>query len=619
MSTRKLRVRQAQTVVPFGVGAVFDVQGESFVAAGIADWPGTRNLERIRAPRLERKLKVTGLWAPLPAPIADYDVPDASGPAFIRFPTWLFCGSCRRMTHWRIQDEKFGHPPRCKFCSPGHKLTPMRFVQVCEAGHLGDVDWWYWAHSKLTPEERNKCPDATALSFDAADNATGLEALTVRCRHKGCEGARRDLLDILGPQSMRCCGRNPWERLSERKDCRERIQIVQRTAGNVYYPVVHSALDIPFPTPTAPTTVDDEAAQRVREHPFFAVLCQTPDAPGADQLLEVIADAAEADPALVRRLMEEETGEAAEPGPTHAEDGSDLSRGEWAAFTAAKPERSLEFVTHEVNLELPPGSPWTELGSRISRVVVAERIREVRALQGFRRLSPGGQLVPVDPSGRRRWLPAVEVFGEGIFLTLNKELLEQWEAHPEVRARAAGMREDLERSFQRDRVEPYAGPQLLPRLPLLHTLGHLLVRQLSFESGYSAASLRERVYARSVEDGEHQYGLLVYTASGDAEGTLGGLARQGETDLLPELLLRALEQAAWCSADPLCSEHEGQGYDNLNRAACHACALIPETSCEVGNILLDRVMVVGGAGVPGFFEPVVEAAREEAANRVGAW
>ncbi|MEV5706052.1 DUF1998 domain-containing protein [Actinoallomurus sp. NPDC052274] len=617
MSTRKLRVRQAQTVAPFGVGAIFDVQGESFVAAGIADWPPPRQLERIHAPRLERKLKVTGLWAPLQAPVADYDVPNASGPAFVRFPAWLFCGSCRRMMHWRIQDEKFGHPPYCAFCSPQHKLTPMRFVQICEAGHLGDVDWWYWAHSGLTPQERDKCPGPTALSFEAGENATGLEALTVRCRHEECKAARRDLLDILGTQKMRCCGRNPWERFSERRDCRERIQIVQRTAGNVYYPVVHSALDIP--APPVPAAGDDEVTRRVREHAFFGTLCQSPDAPGADSLIVIIAEAAKADPSLVRRLLEEETGRATEPGAAPAGEGPDLSRGEWAAFTAARPERSAHFVTHEVGLGSSQEPPWTELEARISRVVVAERIREVRALQGFSRVSPDGPMVPVDSSGRWRWLPAVEVFGEGIFLTLDEERLGQWEDRPEVRERIVGMEADLAKSFQRDRIEAFAGSRLLPRLPLLHTLGHLLVRQLSFESGYSAASLRERVYARSAEDGGHQYGLLIYTASGDAEGTLGGLARQGNPDLLPELLLRLLEQAAWCSADPLCSEHSGQGYGNLNRAACHACVLIPETSCEVGNILLDRVMVVGGSGVPGFFEPVVQAAREEAANRVGAW
>lgn len=172
------------------------------------------------------------------------------------------------------------------------------------------------------------------------------------------------------------------------------------------------------------------------------------------------------------------------------------------------------------------------------------------------------------------------------------------------------MRADLDRSFQKDRLESLTGVELSPRFVLLHTLAHLLIRQLAFESGYTTASLRERVYARPEHD---QYGILVYTAAGDAEGTLGGLVQQGEAPRLAETLLRMIEAAAWCSADPLCAEHTGQGFGNLNRAACHACALLPETSCETGNTLLDRALVVGGEHVPGYFEPVVSAARTAAA------
>lgn len=130
------------------------------------------------------------------------------------------------------------------------------------------------------------------------------------------------------------------------------------------------------------------------------------------------------------------------------------------------------------------------------------------------------------------------------------------------------------------------------------------------------------MYARprhSEDADQAQCGILIYTASGDTDGTMGGLVRQGEPGFLAETLVRLLEQAAWCSADPLCAEHTGQGYANLNRAACHACALLPETSCETGNALLDRMLVVGGAGVPGFFEPVVTAAQEEAVNASGEY
>lgn len=110
-----------------------------------------------------------------------------------------------------------------------------------------------------------------------------------------------------------------------------------------------------------------------------------------------------------------------------------------------------------------------------------------------------------------------------------------------------------------------------------------------------------------------QRGLLIYTAAGDAEGTLGGLVRQGEAPHFAETLIRMLEAAAWCSADPLCAEHTGQGFGNLNRAACHACTLLPETSCQTGNTLLDRALVVGSARVPGYFADVLTASREYAA------
>lgn len=198
---------------------------------------------------------------------------------------------------------------------------------------------------------------------------------------------------------------------------------------------------------------------------------------------------------------------------------------------------------------------------------------------------------------------------KAFLITLDRTALTAWEQHDAVRARVAGLRADLDRSFQKDRLQALTGSELSARFVLLHTLGHLLVRQLSFESGYTTASLRERVYARPEHD---QYGVLVYTAAGDAEGTLGGLVQQGEQPRLAETLLRMAEAAAWCSADPLCSEHTGQGFGNLNRAACHACALLPETSCETGNTLLDRALVLGGGGVPGFFEPIVVAARAAA-------
>ncbi|MFK4801128.1 DrmB family protein [Streptomyces sp. MPA0124] len=614
--SRTLRVRQSQTVVPFGVGAVFDIQGESFVATGIGDWP-SRGRQRVESARLASRLGVTGFYA-APATANDrFDVPDAPGAPYIRFPSWLFCGSCRRMKRWRIADEKPGRPPRCPSCSPARTLAPMRFVQICQAGHLSDVDWWFWAHSRRDAGERRRCEERDRLRFLVSERASGLEALSVTCTAKGC-GASRDLLDILGTHGMRCSGRNPWQRANERVECPRPVQIVQRTAGNLYYPIVHSALDIP--ESDVPAAHGDEAVvAKVREHDLWVPLCRVAATPRAAAFRTMIQEDTGADDALLDALIAEETGETPpSPGAPSSDPQTgparpDLSREEWAAFTAPTPPATRDFALRETTLGLAGESadPWAALDRRFGRIVLADRLREVRALSGFTRVSPDATVVPADTARRLKWLPAVEVFGEGIFLSLNPAELAGWEADGEVRKRVSGMRADLARSFQRDRLEVLTGPELAPRFVLLHTLAHLLIRQLSFESGYTTASLRERVYARPEQD---QYGILVYTAAGDAEGTLGGLVRQGEPPRLAETLLRMTEAAAWCSADPLCSEHTGQGFGNLNRAACHACALLPETSCETGNTLLDRTLVVGGEHVPGYLEPIVIAARAAAAD-----
>ncbi|MGC9438009.1 DrmB family protein [Streptomyces sp. WG5] len=618
--SRTLRVRQSQTVVPFGVGAVFDIQGESFVATGIGDWPA-RGRQKLESPRLASRLGVTGFYA-APATANDrFDVPDAPGAPYIRFPSWLFCGSCRRMRRWRIADEKPGQPPRCPSCSPARTLAPMRFVQICQAGHLSDVDWWFWAHSRRDAGERRRCEERDRLRFLVSERASGLEALSVTCTAKGC-GASRDLLDILGTHGMRCSGRNPWQRANERTECPRPVQIVQRTAGNLYYPIVHSALDIP--ESDVPAAHGDEGlAAKVREHDLWVSLCRVAATPRAGVFRTMIQEDTGADDALMDALLAEETGQPV-PSSGASPDASasdaqaaparpDLSREEWAAFTAPVPPATRDFALRETTLGLAGETtdPWAAVSRRFGRIVLADRLREVRALSGFSRVSPDAPPVPADTARRLKWLPAVEVFGEGIFLTLDRAELASWEADADVRRRVTGMRTDLARSFQRDRLEALTGPELAPRFVLLHTLAHLLIRQLSFESGYTTASLRERVYARPEQD---QYGILVYTAAGDAEGTLGGLVRQGEPPRLAETLLRMTEAAAWCSADPLCAEHTGQGFGNLNRAACHACALLPETSCETGNTLLDRALVVGGEHVPGYLEPVVTAARAAAAD-----
>jgi len=232
-------------------------------------------------------------------------------------------------------------------------------------------------------------------------------------------------------------------------------------------------------------------------------------------------------------------------------------------------------------------------------VILVRRLREILALRGFRRILPeppeaGDQLsagyslendcVRLSKSTDIRWLPAIELLGEGIFIRLREDRLSEWER--ENAHRYDNMRRRLENSIVRC-------DWFSPRYVLLHTLSHLLIRQLSVECGYSGASIKERIYSSIPGSEVNMAGILIYTSSSDSDGSLGGLVRNGLPDAFENIFLNMLQNASWCSSDPVCIQSEAQGLESLNYAACHACALLPETSCEMRNCLLDRCAVTG--------------------------
>jgi hypothetical protein len=249
---------------------------------------------------------------------------------------------------------------------------------------------------------------------------------------------------------------------------------------------------------------------------------------------------------------------------------------------------------------LPP-----EFSRWIQRVIRATRLREVRALRGFTRvfpISPGDEdRVAQISLERKNWLPAVENRGEGIFIELRIDRLRQWEQQNDVQQRIMDLQNAYIQAW-RDRGREGVPPKAItPRLLLVHSLAHALIRQLSFNCGYNSASLRERLY---VDTGDWEMaGLLVFTSSPDADGTLGGLARQGESQNIINTFEDALASLRWCSSDPLCIEGAHSLSAPTNGAACHSCLLASETSCEEFNSFLDRALIVGTPSLPalGYF------------------
>jgi hypothetical protein len=199
---------------------------------------------------------------------------------------------------------------------------------------------------------------------------------------------------------------------------------------------------------------------------------------------------------------------------------------------------------------------------------------------------------------QERWLPAIEVFGEGIYFELGEDRIRQWQQDNQTWLQDRLSDQFLLRLQDVFQTLPPLGAAdraWASRYLLVHSLAHVLINQFVFECGYSTASLRERLYV-SADVNAPMAGILIYTAAGDSEGTLGGLVRLGRPERLGPVVRRALSRASWCSADPVCSENlGGQGSRLANLAACHACILLPETSCETVNQGLDRATIVGTA------------------------
>jgi hypothetical protein len=247
--------------------------------------------------------------------------------------------------------------------------------------------------------------------------------------------------------------------------------------------------------------------------------------------------------------------------------------GDYSAFTAENPRGFEDYF---------------------EQITVVDKLTVIETIKGFTRLKPWSgddtKLAPLS-SKPKEWLPAVELRGEGLFIQFSQEVITSWKKYCGVRY--SKMAERLSDSHLRKTREDRFSPEYV----LLHTFAHLLIRQMANECGYSAASIKEKIYSTfnsTSGDTFPMYGVLIYLASSDCDGSLGGLISIAEDPQRFRIILEnMLRKAQWCSADPLCISSTEQGSSSLNYSACHDCTLLPETSCESRNALLDRVAVVG--------------------------
>lgn len=598
------KVRRSQLISTYGIGAIVDLEKGSYMPMGLEDWERVTKLpslsitedrlqlllgvERFRLAPIAKELKPTRKVDP------KYAVP------VVRFPKWHQCPKCLRIGQEGMPFELATNG--CELECRGHPTplltTPVRFVVACPKGHIEDFPWEWWAHRR-----RDSVCDRPMLELRSDGKSAALADIYVKC--KNC-GARESLGDAFRPEAMagrKCRGSRPW--LHDRQDgCDAPPRVIQRGASNVHFPVVASALSIP-PASEAAFQIIDNQWLSLGSMPEEAI---TPALTGIAKSLDVDFDIL----LIAYREKQRLLGGVADRTEINSR------REEYEALSRDRNDGIFAGVMPQFcnRVEDAPEalSKWFDIVGAVSR------LREVRALAGFTRIEP----YPVSPENirdalnrgvisplsktPRNWLPATEIRGEGIFLRFRTDAIDAWaQANPGMvrRVDALERRSAIvasERGYERDYT-------ITPRLLLVHSFAHALIRTISVDCGYSSSSLRERLYV-SEADGAlcSMNGVLIYTGSPDSEGSLGGLVRLADPVKLTKVIMRAIRSALWCGSDPVCLENTPeQSGDRISGAACHCCLLVPETACEKFNRELDRTMLVGSApatndgGWSGFF------------------
>lgn len=637
------QIRLGQLIAPFGPASIYtDRRGVPHVVCGLDHWherwdptQGARPCDSpdefvMFEPRLTRLLRVPTFKRPPdyrrpsrnanPPPNANLQIPAQ------RFPCWYRNTKTGLMKRVNLDTRLVDNP------GGGARWQPVRFIAVCHSGHLCDFPWKEWAECTCADEGRLVLTDT---------GGSDLSSITVYCEACGGPGKKRSLSRVtqrpdpgeqsqFGEKGIRCPGQRPWLGAGADEACGEELVGALINQTNVYFPRTVSAILLPEVDEVSDVTVklrqeiSSDASVLPAAKMMWDMKQRGPACAAVANSLSVrgiAATSAEIEQALAGLFDPSSAVDARDARPADPE--SEMLSFRRAEYNILR--REMIDPKRSRDLRVVPAAVPEQLSSWISRVRLVERLKETRVFFGFDRLEPQGnfldglpekalrQLFRDPPDATNAWLPAIEVFGEGVYLELSDEAITKWQR---------ANRDWLEARLSDQFISRIAGQfQTLPpsgglsrswasRYLLVHTLSHALINQMVFECGYSTAALRERLYV-SADTQAPMAGILIYTAAGDSEGTLGGLVRLGRPERLGQVFQRALGRASWCSADPVCSENlGGQGSRLANLGACHSCVLLPETACETINHGLDRATVVGTPDdrTRGAFSHLVEAA-----------
>ncbi len=641
--------RPSTLLYTHGPGAIMDLPGFSVMPAGLDDWepvwqrrqaiPTILEPRLLNVVRLHLGSQVDSLrpfpWQPIQGQNRA-DGNDLGVPARV-FPQWFRCSGCNYLgplsrfsyanTHpYRPDLALFSHkscPGRGKQSAGGARrkrespAVPAQHLLTCTNGHLDEFPYSLWVHRGA------QCPTAPVPDLKMRDPNVGRSVGTIiDCAACGATRGMAEAQGTVGRDKLpqQCRGRHPHLDAFD-KTCDARPALIMMGASNLWFPSTQSIIVMP--------RTDDEEKAALADI-LRAEL-------GAEQI-EQFKDQVNVVRALVGNqgidtsTITDQEFEAAIARALVPEDAEDRKErlASWDPVELLVPEwRYLQKPALFPQQQNSSGLMVTEMNrgeqlpSQIHRVVAVNQMKRANAVLGFTRLDEmdrvsdiASRLVKLTRDARPTWVPATEDRGEGVFLQLDPDAVDSWEATILDSSLWVAHRLAHRRNFQRrfsetaGRVDPDSRLPA-PRYWLLHTLAHVLIREMAMSCGYGAASLSERIYGWAANsDREAAAGLLICTTASDSDGTLGGLVALSSPTRLEVLVASALGRAARCSSDPVCGMRTpSDPEDFLHGAACHCCTFASETSCERANRFLDRRFLLNlpsasGDSIPGFFGSV---------------
>ena len=595
-------IRPTQLTSVFGPGAIYDNEEDSLIIMGLDSWETNISngnfeiiAEELLLQQIKRDLKFFDNLESLVSVSTSKE--DATIPVR-SFPSWGVCPVCHKLKPGRKGSDPvslYCDSTKCRDAKKNKdkkipRTEPVRFVIACANGHLDEFPWYEWVHRN--EKERSACSKTQALLYlRDTGKSSSLKSKYVECTNcnaqtQGMEKSLTEsgLLGLKFSDSYTCTKNMPWLKDHAAK-CNATMSGIFKGASNFYFPRNARAVTIP--------PFSDEIAQWVVRK---AKQIENNKRRGGDKLrvwlqgeLDLYDEEKDQDGHTIDDYLDK-IKKLDDFRQNNA--GTDIRSLEFNQLNSKDPTRSKDFVTESIQV---PASLQKQIGG----ITLVKKLRVVSALTGFTRISPfdfeqdsvekrkSEDKVPSTRiakihSGQPRWLPVVENRGEGIFLSFKNSVLKNWATRPEVEER---MKRLL--TFQGKKTSAPKSMDDFPGYVFLHTMSHLLIKGMGKSSGYPTSSFEERIYS-----GKEMAGILIFTSASSRDGSLGGLVDLvTKPSYIETMIKNSISASSVCSTDPLCSTQEPEAQHNCVGASCHACSMLPETSCESQNNFLDRAAV----------------------------